>query len=192
MQDVSARVLPSIVLLCGDPVASVRHAAALQAGCVLKHTAVLMPEDSEVCGDAATDVVAEVCSLAGRPDFHQRVAYVHAFESMVQHMPAEVTTSLFLPPFLRLAADPVVDVRLTTAAALLTFAEQVACRELVRDMCSSESEPAEAASCCEGTEAVLSDSRTCNAVHGMTFDRDQGVAQMAAACERWMHNGLNG
>ena len=186
----SSCLLPAILRLCSDPVASVRHTAASQLGYVLKKSARLVPRDQHPLGEAAEDVAAQVCSLARVPHFQQRVSFALAFRSMVQHLPAAIVTSVLLRPFLELATDPVVDVRLMAATTVLYLVERCTHHKPVEDASDSQRAVAEAQSAQHSIEAAVCDPRSRDVVHGMTTDSDGGVARMALACEQRMQEGL--
>ena len=177
-------MLPAVLRLCSDPVASVRHAAASQLGLVLRQSAVLEPEDRHSPGEVATGVATQLRSLAQAPNFQQRISYAYAFQSMAQHLPAEVITSLLLPSFLALVSDPVVDVRLMAAATLLGLAERSAHHDCMEHLSRPEPDADEAQTPRPSITAVLNDSRSREVMHDMTTDSNREVARMAVACEQ--------
>ena len=189
LQDVRACVreilLPAILRLCGDPVAVVRRTAAFAVGRVLAHAGVLAPEHDPLADEAAHDVAQQVCSLALSESFQQRVSYAHAFGSMVQHLSHEDVCTLFVPSFVDVARDLVLDVRLAAVSILLELAESNGCTS----PCSEHVADA-AVDLKLGSKVVLDDVRVHDLIRTMRADSDGAVARLACACEGRLSNKL--
>ena len=180
MQDVCTILLPAILELCGDPIAAVRRAAAQQVGCVLSTMGLLTPGCSRPRDGSAQDVVAQVCSLARSSSFQRRVSYAHAFENITRHASEQDACALFLPSYLALANDPVLDVRLAAFYMLSVMAEPYE-----DGMPHSRQDASAAASHIPpGVLAVLNDTRIHEVVDGAAADVNTAVAQMACMCKK--------
>ena len=185
MQDVYTVLLPAILDLCGDTIAAVRRAAARQVGRVLSISGLLASISTQPRDSSAQDVVAQVCSLARSLSFQQRVSYAHAFSGIAQQLSREDVSTLFLPSFLTLAHDPVLDVRLAVFNTLLAMAKTD-----VPELPCAQCDTAAEGDMQPAIGAVLKDMRVREAVGIATKDSDVVVAQMASACQKQLSNVL--
>ncbi|KAK9915287.1 hypothetical protein WJX75_007134 [Coccomyxa subellipsoidea] len=129
VQVVAESLVPTAVLLCQDPVAAVRHAAAAdKTGTAHEATPALLPAEREPPDEPDQGQVGEVLSsllrrlktdLAHSRSFRSR----HSFVVVCQHILGMQALELFqqelLPELLKLAQDPVVNVRLALCRLLL-------------------------------------------------------------------------
>ncbi len=185
LQDVCATLLPALLELCGDPVAAVRRAAAQQVGRVLSAAGLLTPECTQPSNSSAQDVVAQVRSLVRSSSFQQRISYAHAFGSIVQHASRRDVSTLYLPSFLELAYDTVLDVRLAAFNVASAVAESCG-----HEVPCSRRDDAAAAHVQPGVWAVLNDMRLHEVVSLATADSDTAVAQTACVCRNHLGNVL--
>ena len=171
-------LLPAILELCGDPVAAVRRTAALQVGRVLSQSGLLARNGSQACDKTVSSVAGQVCGLAWSSSFQQRVSYAHAFGSIAQNVPSDDVCNVFLPAFMDVAHDLVLDVRLVAVSTLLGLIEQPGHR-----MLCAEHDAAASISMQPDITIVLHDVRLQELVQLMTADSDVAIAHMARSCK---------
>lgn len=112
-------LLPAALALLRDPVASVRNRAAEATPCVLACALVRRSNVRNVATDAlARGTIEALRAMSLSSNYRERQLYARVCSHMAREVDTDIMVAEFVPMLLRLASDPVANVRLELAKTL--------------------------------------------------------------------------